>query len=131
MRSGQSGATAEAGPAFAFGPGALLRYVPGPTPGRPRADPGPTPGRPRAHSRTLRQNRVTTTTTAPITRDELHRKLTSGEPVALFEVLPIGYWRKHHLPTAKSLPPDRVRELVPQLVPDRSAEIVLYCWDFT
>ena len=100
-------------------------------PGPPRADPGPTPGRPRAHSRTLRQNRVTTTTTAPITRDELHRKLTSGEPVALFEVLPIGYWRKHHLPTAKSLPPDRVRELVPQLVPDRSAEIVLYCWDFT
>ena len=100
-------------------------------PGPPRAHPGPTPGRPRAHSRTLRQNRVTTTTTPRITRDELHRKLTSGEPVALFEVLPIGYWRKHHLPTAKSLPPDRVRELVPQLVPDRSAEIVLYCWDFT
>ena len=41
------------------------------------------------------------------------------------------YWRKHHLPGAKSVPPSQVRELVPQLVPDKDAEIVLYCWDFT
>jgi hypothetical protein len=41
----------------------------------------------------------------------------------------VGYWRKHHLPGAKSLPPDRVEELTPQLVPDRGAEVVLYCWD--
>ena len=64
-----------------------------------------------------------------ITREELHARLTNGDGIALFEVLPVGYWRKHHLPTAKSLPPDRVRELVPQLVPDTGAEIVVYCWD--
>ena len=64
-----------------------------------------------------------------VTRDELKAKLDRGDSFALLEVLPLGYWRKHHLPTAKSLPPDRVRELMPQLVPDTSTEVVLYCWD--
>jgi rhodanese-related sulfurtransferase len=39
------------------------------------------------------------------------------------------YFRKHHLPGAKNLPPSQVRELVPKLVPDKDAEIILYCWD--
>jgi rhodanese-related sulfurtransferase len=64
-----------------------------------------------------------------ITRDELREKIERGSALHLFEVLPVGYWRKHHLPGAKSLPPDRVEELTPQLVPDRGAEVVLYCWD--
>ena len=64
-----------------------------------------------------------------ITRDELKAKLDRGDSFALLEVLPQGYWRKHHLPTAKSLPPDRVGELMPQLVPDTATEVVLYCWD--
>ncbi|HVE78159.1 MAG TPA: rhodanese-like domain-containing protein, partial [Gemmatimonadaceae bacterium] len=64
-----------------------------------------------------------------ITLDELRGKVERGDPFHLFEVLPLGYWRKHHLPGAKSLPPDRVEELAPQLAPDRSVEIVLYCWD--
>ena len=68
---------------------------------------------------------------ATITRDELHQKITRGDQFALFEVLPTMYWRKHHLPGAKSVPPSQVQELVPQLVPDKDAEIVLYCWDFT
>ena len=66
---------------------------------------------------------------ASITRDELREKIERGDDFALFEVLPTMYWRKHHLPGARSLPPSEVSELVPQLVPDRSAEIVLYCWD--
>ncbi len=64
-----------------------------------------------------------------ISREELHARLTGANPPALFEVLPLGYWRKHHLPTAMNLPPGQARELVPQLVPDRGAEIVVYCWD--
>ena len=66
---------------------------------------------------------------ATISRDELKAKLDRGDRFALLEVLPLGYWRKHHLPTAKSLPPDKVRELMPQLVPDTATEVVLYCWD--
>ncbi len=68
---------------------------------------------------------------ASISRDELRAKIERGDDFALFEVLPTMYWRKHHLPGARSLPPGEVSELVPRLVPDRSAEIVLYCWDFT
>lgn len=68
---------------------------------------------------------------ASISRDELRAKIERGDDFALFEVLPTMYWRKHHLPGARSLPPSEVSEIVPRLVPDRSAEIVLYCWDFT
>ena len=74
---------------------------------------------------------MTAPATAPITRDELRQKIERGDAFHLFEVLPLMYWRKHHLPGARSLPPDQVTTLVPELVPDRRAEIVVYCWDFT
>ena len=64
-----------------------------------------------------------------ITRDELKAKMDRGDEFTLFEVLPHMYWRKHHLPNAKSLPPTEVVARVTELVPDRDAEIVLYCWD--
>ena len=64
-----------------------------------------------------------------ITRDELKAKMDRGDAFTLFEVLPKMYWRKHHLPSAKNLPPTEVVPVVTELVPDRDAEIVLYCWD--
>ena len=69
--------------------------------------------------------------TETITRDELREKIERGDAFALLEVLPLGYWRKHHLPGARNLPPDQVRALAPQLVPDPATEIVLYCYDDT
>ncbi len=65
----------------------------------------------------------------PIEREELYDRVVRGDPIVLLEVLGEGYWRKHHLPGALNLPPDRVRELAPVLVPDRHTEVVLYCWD--
>ena len=65
-----------------------------------------------------------------ISRDALRDKIARGDRFALYEVLPTMYWRKHHLPGAKSLPPDQVTSIVPQQVPDRDAEIVLYCWNY-
>lgn len=65
---------------------------------------------------------------ATIDRDELYDKITRRDPFHLFEVLPVE-WRRHHLPGAIHLPPNRVLETVSELVPDRNAEIVLYCWD--
>ncbi|HEU4564685.1 MAG TPA: rhodanese-like domain-containing protein [Gemmatimonadaceae bacterium] len=67
--------------------------------------------------------------TATISRDELHEKIRRGDRFHLFEVLAPMYYRKHHLPGALNLPPSEVRERVLQLVPDRGAEIVVYCWD--
>ena len=64
-----------------------------------------------------------------ITRDELKAKLDRGDDFALFEVLPLMYFRKHHLPTAKNLPPTAVAEVASEMVPDKNTEIVLYCWD--
>lgn len=66
-----------------------------------------------------------------ITRDELHEKIQRGDSFFLFEVLPRMYWRKHHLPGARSLPLEEVESTVPSLIPDKRAEIVVYCWNFT
>ncbi|HEX9183276.1 MAG TPA: rhodanese-like domain-containing protein [Burkholderiales bacterium] len=45
----------------------------------------------------------------------------------LLEALPEKYWRDWHLPGARNLPHDRVRELAPALLPDKSAEMIVYC----
>ena len=65
---------------------------------------------------------------ANIGRDELRAKMDGGDPFVL-EVLAPRYYRHSHLPGALNLPPGKVGELAPDLLPDKSAEIVLYCWD--
>ena len=64
-----------------------------------------------------------------ITRDELVAALASEQPPALFEVLPAGYWRKHHLPGARNAPPDQAVALITAQLPHHDADIVVYCWD--
>ena len=64
-----------------------------------------------------------------ISREELQAKLASASPPPLFEVLPVGYWKKSHLPGARSAPPDQAVSIISAAVPDRDAEIVVYCWD--
>src|SRR3954469_23500267 len=64
-----------------------------------------------------------------ISRDALWTKIQRGDRFFLFEVLAPMYWRKHHLPGALNMPPDKVRETIEATVPDLEAEIVLYCWD--
>ena len=62
-----------------------------------------------------------------ITREALKKKIDGRERFVLVEVLsPEGY-AKGHLPGAINLPWNRVAELAPQLLPDRRAEIVVYC----
>jgi rhodanese-related sulfurtransferase len=43
------------------------------------------------------------------------------------EALPEMYYRKAHLPGAINIPHDRVDELAPRLLPDKTAAIVVYC----
>ena len=64
-----------------------------------------------------------------ISRDELVAALASEAPPALFEVLPAGYWRKHHLPGARSAPPDEAVAIITAQLPHHDADIVVYCWD--
>ncbi len=66
---------------------------------------------------------------ASIGRDELRAKIDGGDPIILLEVLAPQYYRHSHLPGALNLPPGKVGEMAPTMLPDRGAEIVLYCWD--
>jgi rhodanese-related sulfurtransferase len=62
-----------------------------------------------------------------ISRDELKGKMDRGEAFTLVETLAEVAFRHEHLPGAINLPPDRVRELAPRLLTDKSAEIIVYC----
>jgi rhodanese-related sulfurtransferase len=64
-----------------------------------------------------------------ITREELQSALASQHPPTLFEVLPRGYWNKHHLPGAINAPPADAVRIITATVPDHDADIVVYCWD--
>jgi rhodanese-related sulfurtransferase len=66
---------------------------------------------------------------ANIGRDELRAKIAREDPFILLEVLAPPYYRHSHLPGALNLPPGKVAEMAPDLLPDKEAEIVLYCWD--
>jgi rhodanese-related sulfurtransferase len=62
-----------------------------------------------------------------VSREELKGKMDRGEAFTLVETLQEVAYKHAHLPGAVNLPPDRVRELAPNLLPDKSAEIIVYC----
>lgn len=64
---------------------------------------------------------------ATITHDELKAKMDGGERFKLVETLAPTAYEHAHLPGAINLPPDRVHELAPQLLPDKREEIIVYC----
>jgi len=66
---------------------------------------------------------------ATISREELHQKIERKDSFLLFEVLPLPYYRKHHLPGALHMPPTDVVATAERLAPNKDAEIVTYCWD--
>ena len=70
---------------------------------------------------------MTATPTKTITRSDLARRLADGAPLVLLEALPEGYFREGHLPTARNMPHDRVRQLAPTLLPRKDVAIVVYC----
>ena len=65
--------------------------------------------------------------TKTITREALAARIHSGNPPVLLEALPERYYAQKHLPGALLFPHDQVAELVPRLLPDTSAAIVVYC----
>ncbi|HTF14266.1 MAG TPA: rhodanese-like domain-containing protein [Burkholderiales bacterium] len=62
-----------------------------------------------------------------IDREELLGKLAGKTKPVLVEALPEKYWRDWHLPGARHLPHDEVDALAPKVLPDKTAEIVVYC----
>jgi rhodanese-related sulfurtransferase len=62
-----------------------------------------------------------------ITREELKEKMDRGEDFVLLEVLSEASYLRAHLPGAIRF---QNLELAPELLPDRSAQIVAYCSNF-
>ena len=62
-----------------------------------------------------------------ITREELKAKMNRREGVVIVEGLRPRYYEEVHLPGAINIPHDRVDELAPEFLSDKSAEIVVYC----
>ena len=61
-----------------------------------------------------------------ITRNELIERLDSGCELALVEALPSTSYNQARLPGAINLPPDQISELAATLLPDKTAEIIVY-----
>ena len=66
-----------------------------------------------------------------ISRDELKQKIDRGDRFTLVETLPEFMYKQRHLPGAINLPPTEVRQRAASVLPDKGAEIVVYCGGFT
>ena len=62
-----------------------------------------------------------------VTRNELQARIAANPALVLLEALPEKYYNDWHLPGARHFPHDQARQLAPETVPDKSAEIVVYC----
>jgi len=65
--------------------------------------------------------------TKSITRAELQARLAANPELVLLEALPGKYFNDGHLPGARHFPHDQARALSGTVVPDKDAEIVVYC----
>ena len=62
-----------------------------------------------------------------ISRDELREKIDRGDSFMLLETLAPTAYQHVHLPGAINMPPDQVTQLAAKLLPDKQADIVVYC----
>lgn len=57
----------------------------------------------------------------------LKSKLDKKPGITIVETLAPESYREAHLPGALNIPPERIKELAPHLLPNKNAEIVTYC----
>jgi rhodanese-related sulfurtransferase len=62
-----------------------------------------------------------------ISRDELKAKIDRGDNFTLLETLAPTAYEHAHLPGAINMPPQQVTQLAAKLLPDKQADIVVYC----
>ena len=62
-----------------------------------------------------------------VTLDELKRTIERRGRFYLVEAQAPMMYEDAHLPGALNLPPNRVAELAPRILPDKDAQIVVYC----
>ena len=62
-----------------------------------------------------------------ISTKDLKAKLDRKDAITVVETLAPERYREAHIPGALNIPPEQVKELAPQLLPNKDAEIVTYC----
>jgi len=62
-----------------------------------------------------------------VSRDDLREKIDRGDKFSLVETLPKIAYEHAHLPGAINMPPDQIKQLAAKLLPDKQADIVVYC----
>jgi rhodanese-related sulfurtransferase len=61
-----------------------------------------------------------------VSTKDLKSKLDRKQ-LTVVETLAPERYREAHIPGALNIPPERIKELAPQLLPNKDAEIVTYC----
>jgi hypothetical protein len=62
-----------------------------------------------------------------ISTKDLKSKLDKKQGIMIVETLAPERYREAHIPGALNIPPERIKELAPQLLPNKDAEIITYC----
>lgn len=62
-----------------------------------------------------------------VSTKDLKAKLDGKQNVIVVETLAPERYQESHLPGALNIPPEKIKELAPQLLPNQNAEIVTYC----
>ena len=65
-----------------------------------------------------------------ISREDLKAKLDREDDFVLVESLSEEQYQHAHLPGAVNIPPYREREPAGELIPDKDADVVVYCGSF-
>jgi rhodanese-related sulfurtransferase len=61
-----------------------------------------------------------------ISTQDLKSRLDKKQ-ITVVETLAPEQYREAHIPGALNIPPERINELAPQLLPNKDAEIITYC----
>lgn len=67
--------------------------------------------------------------TKTITREEIKHRLNTDDAITIVEALPPKYYEAEHLPGAINIPHDEIRDKAGELLPDKDAFIVVYCFN--
>ena len=62
-----------------------------------------------------------------ISTQELKSKLDRKENIKVVETLAPERYHEAHIPGALNIPPDKIKELAPQVLPTKDAEVITYC----
>ena len=62
-----------------------------------------------------------------ISTKDLKAKIDRKDAITVVETLAPEQYREAHIPGALNIPPEKIKELAPQVLPNKDAEIVTYC----